>query len=170
MLKGMGERELVDELRVTMWEESGTTAYFTFSSQMRPVVNQFRVYGPRNGLVLDQENETLVLLRGTKYKSYAEHFVSPLVLAKQYVGNTARNACKFLHNDFHMRSGMRCLIEAFYQSIRDGGPPPIPHSEILRTSRILDEIFRQLEMKAPKMPAERVLEDQLSPTETGIPS
>src|SRR5207245_3975068 len=53
-LKKIGERDIVDELRVIICEEERTTAYFTFSSQMRPSIHQFRVYGQKNGLVFDQ--------------------------------------------------------------------------------------------------------------------
>src|SRR5256885_1139161 len=44
-LRSLGEREIVDELRVIVDDGEGTTAYFTFSSQMRPTTHQFRVYG-----------------------------------------------------------------------------------------------------------------------------
>jgi predicted dehydrogenase len=143
-LRKMGETDIVDELRVIISEEKRATAYFTFSSQMRPSLHQFRLYGPRNGLLLDQDNETLIRLRGTRYKSYLEHFVSPLVLAKDYLGNTSYNVRSFLRRDFHMKSGMKYLIESFYRSIRENGPVPIPYAEILRTSRIMDSIFEQV--------------------------
>lgn len=143
-LKRMGEDEIIDELRVIITEEQRRTAYFTFSTQMRPSLHQFRVYGTRNGLLMDQDNETLIKLRGARHKSYLEQFVPPLVFAKQYLGNASYNIRKFLGNDFHMKSGMKFLIEAFYGSIRDNTDPPIPYSQILRTSRIMDAIFDQV--------------------------
>ena len=91
-LRGLGESEIVDELRVVISEEARTTAYFTFSSQMRPAINQFRIYGTQNGLVLDQDQETLIRLRGARFKSYAEKFVPPVVFVQQYLGNLATNA------------------------------------------------------------------------------
>jgi len=39
---------------------------------------------------------------------------------------------------------MKYLIEAFYQSIANGTPEPIPYREILLTARIMDVIFDQL--------------------------
>jgi predicted dehydrogenase len=62
-LKSMGETEIIDELRVIISEETGTTAYFTFSSQMRPSLHQFRMYGSKNGLILDHDQDTVVRLR-----------------------------------------------------------------------------------------------------------
>ncbi len=146
-LRSMGESEIIDELRVIIAEEQRTTAYFTFSSQMRPSLHQFRLYGTKNGLVLDQDQETLVKLRGAKFKSYAETFVPPLIMADQYLKSLFTNLKIFAARDFHMKSGMKYLIEAFYRSIVDGAPDPIPHQEIVRTARIMDAIFAQLEPK-----------------------
>lgn len=144
ILRKMGEREIVDELRVIISEEDRLTAYFTFSSQIRPSLHQFRIYGSKNGLLLDQDNETIIQLRGDRHKSYLEQFIPPVVFARQYLGNAAHNVRKFMANDFHMKSGMKYLIESFYRSIREDAPPPIPYEEILRTSRILDSIFDQI--------------------------
>lgn len=146
-LKAMGEREIIDELRVIISEETGTTAYFTFWSHVRPILHQFRIYGKENGLILDQDQETLIKLQGARLKSYAEHFISPVITAGQYIGNVATNLKTFLAPDFHMKSGMKYLFESFYASIRENTPAPIPHREILLTARIMDAIFAQMEVK-----------------------
>ena len=143
-LKEMGETEIVDEVRVIISEEAGATAYFTFSSQMRPDLHLFRIYGPENGLILDQDHEILIRLRGQRRKSYLEKFVPPVDLAKQNLGNLITNLKTFLARDFHMKAGMKYLIESFYRSIEEGTPEPIPHREILLTTKIMDAIFRQL--------------------------
>lgn len=144
-LKGRGETEIIDELRVILSDNERTTAYFTFSSQMRPALHMLRIYGPKNGLVMDQDQETLIKLRGTRFPSYAEKFIPPAYYTKQFLGNLSTNLRKFLMNDFHMKSGMKYLIESFYRAIVEGKPEPIPHREILLTARIMDAIFAQLE-------------------------
>jgi predicted dehydrogenase len=146
-LKSRGETEIIDELRVLISEEGGTTASFMFSSQIRPSLHAFRIYGDRNGLQLDQDQETLIKLRGRRFKSYAEKFAPPTLLAKQYLGNLRINLGLFLRRDFHMKAGMKFLIESFYRSISEGTPPPIPYREILLTARIMDAIFAQLHVK-----------------------
>lgn len=156
-LKSMGEREIIDELRVIIHEDQGTTAYFTFSSQMRPSLHQFRVYGSKNGLVLDQDQETLIKLRGTRMKSYAEHFLSPAVLAQQQLANVFTNLRAFSRNDFHMKAGMKYLIESFYRSIVEETPAPIPHREIILTARIMDAIFARLDRQPNMSRAEMAL-------------
>ena len=144
-LRRAGETEIVDELRVIIREAGGSTAYFTFSSQMRPSLHQFRIYGPKNGLLLDQDNETLIKLRGGRYKSYLEQFVPPVNFALQYAGNFRENLRSFLANDFHPKAGMRFLIESFYRSVVENAPLPVPYREIVLTSQIMDKIFRGLD-------------------------
>jgi predicted dehydrogenase len=143
-LRRLGETELIDELRVILSEDSGTTAYFTFSSQMRPSLHEFRMYGSKNGVLMDQDKETLIQLRGQRYPSYVEKFVPPISFARQYLSNLRINLSRFAQNDFHMKSGMKYLIESFYRSIESGTPEPIPYREILLTARIMDAIFSQL--------------------------
>jgi predicted dehydrogenase len=145
LLSEMGETEIIDELRVIIRDDERKTAYFTFSSQMRPSLHQFRIYGPKNGLILDLDNETLLKLRGERYKSYLEQFAPPLNFALQYAGNFRQNLRTFLKNDFHPKAGMKFLIQSFYASIVEGRPLPIPYREILLTSRIMDSIFRNLD-------------------------
>jgi predicted dehydrogenase len=144
LLKQINEHEIVDELRVIISEEERTTAYFTFSTQMRPAIHEFRIYGPKNGLILDQDHEILIKIRGEKFKSYADKFIPPVVLAKQCFQNLATNARLFLKRDFHMDSGMGYLIRSFYGSILENTPVPIPYREILLTTKLMDSIFAKL--------------------------
>ena len=144
LLKRMGETDIVDELRVIIADEERVTAYFTFSSQMRPSLHQFRIYGTKNALFLDQDQEILLKLRGDRFKSYLEKFVPPAIFAQQHLANLTWNVSAFLRRDFHMKSGMRYLIESFYRSIDEGAPVPIPYREILLTARLMDAIFNQL--------------------------
>jgi len=144
LLKRAQEHDIIDELRVIIADEDRATAYFTFSSQMRPSLHQFRLYGPKNGLILDHDQESLIKIRGTRFKSYTEKFVPHLDLARQHLGNLKRNVNTFLARDFHMKSGMKFLIESFYRSITEGAPLPIPYREIQLTATIMDAIFEQL--------------------------
>lgn len=148
VLRELGETEIVDELRVIISERDSVTAYFTFSSQIRPSLHQFRVFGAKNGLLMDQDNETLIKLRGARFPSYAEKFAPSAIFAKQYLGNISTNLRKFLGNDFHMKSGMKFLIESFHRSITEGAPLPISYREIILTAKIMDSIFQQLSQQS----------------------
>jgi hypothetical protein len=72
------------------------TAYFTFSSQMRPALNQFQVYGKKNGLFLDETQQILIRLRGKRLKSYGERFVPALQFPWQYLKNFVRPKRSYL--------------------------------------------------------------------------
>ena len=156
LLRSLGGEDVLDELRVIIVDDRGTTAYFTFSSQMRPGLHQFRVFGSRNGLVLDEQQQTVVKLRGRAFKSYVERVAPQIIFAGQYMANAARNVRLFLANEFHMDAGKKELIAAFYRSVVDGTPPPIPFSEILRTARLMDSIFEQIGKSSPAWSKERV--------------
>jgi predicted dehydrogenase len=142
-LKSIGETDIIDELRVIIRDPT-TTAYFTFSSQMQPSLHMLRLYGPKNGLIVDERQQTVIKVRGKPYKSYLEQFLPQWDQARQYVGNALGNIKKFAKADFHVEYGKKFLIRSFYRSITEGGPVPIPYHEILRTSQIMEEIFSQL--------------------------
>jgi predicted dehydrogenase len=150
VLRSMREEEIIDELRVIITEEGRTSAFFTFSSQMRPGLNLFRVFGPKNGFTLDYDQETLIKIRGHCFKSYVQKFVPQFITAKQCVENSITNIGLFLARDFHMKTGMKCLMESFYECIQSGTPPPIPYREVLLTSRIMDQIFEQLRVPSDR--------------------
>jgi hypothetical protein len=85
----------------------------------------------------------VIKLRGPRYKSYVGKFLPPVNYAGQYLENLSRNLVLFLKRDFHMKSGMKNLIEAFYRSITEDAPPPISYRVIILTCRIMDAIFEQ---------------------------
>jgi predicted dehydrogenase len=148
VLKSIHETDIIDELRVIIYDNDNLTAYFTFSSQIRPVLHQFRIYGSRNALIVDDDHETLVQVKGAKYKSYLDQFIPPVEFGAQYLKNSASNIRRFIKKDLHMNAGMRHLIRSFYRSILDEAPLPISYREILLTSKIMDAIFHQINTKS----------------------
>ena len=143
LLKSIGERDIIDELRVIL-HDGATTAYFTFSSQMRPSLHMLRLYGHKNGVIMDDQKQIVIKTRGKAYKSFLEQFLPPWDFAKQYIGNALGNMQKFARADFQGGYGMKFLIRAFYSSITQSSPAPIPYREILRTALIMEEIFAQI--------------------------
>ena len=53
------------------------------------------------------------------------------------------NLTRFANAELQFNDGMNRLFRLFYQAVRDGKPSPIPMTEAVRVTRILDEIFRQ---------------------------
>jgi predicted dehydrogenase len=145
-LHEIGHADIIDELRLIVSDENGTTATFTFSSQVCPTQHQFRVYGPKGSLLVDDDHQVVVRLENKQYKSYMRLFVPPAALAGQYLRSLGKNMKRFAKNDFHLpnEAGLLRLISSFYESVADGAPLPIPYREILLTSRIMDAVFEQM--------------------------
>lgn len=146
LLRSIGENDIIDELRVIINDGDRRTAYYTFSSQMAPPIKQFRLYGPKNSLIIDHEHQTVIKI-SNNYTYYLNHFISPLLDARQYYSNSITNMKKFIKKDFYFESGRKYLIESFYRSVTDGAPLPISYREILLTSTIIDAIFEQIYLK-----------------------
>jgi predicted dehydrogenase len=155
LVSSIGETEIVDELRVIIADAKNRTAYFTFSTQIMPRIQQFKLYGNKNTILLDDIHQTLITGNKGGYKYYLNHFIPPLLYARQYAANAKANIGQFLKRDFHFEGGRKRLIAAFYQSVAEGTPLPLSYREILMTSRIMDEIFRQLAASRVEMPSER---------------
>jgi predicted dehydrogenase len=144
MLRGLGGQEVLDELRVLLRDRSGTTAFFCFSTQIKPGLNELRICGPVNSMVVDHASGSLIRHRNRSCKSYLTYFLPPLMNAREHFRNARLNVTHFLQRRLYQDAGMKELIERFYQSIRTQSSPPIPYREILLTARIMDEIFTQI--------------------------
>jgi predicted dehydrogenase len=145
-LKSIGQGDIVDEVRVIIQDEDSTTAYFTFSSQISPAPRQFRLYGPKNSLIVDDDHQILIKINNREYKSYLRYFVPPFEYAKEYLGNFSVNFTRFMMKDFHLPNdaGLKTLIESFYRSVVKNEPLPLSYKEIILTSKIMDAIFAQI--------------------------
>ena len=162
-LRSLGGAGVLDELRVLIRDKNGTTAFFCFSTQTKGV-NQLRIYGPANSITADIITGSLIRHEGRSYKSYLTYFVPPLKIAREHLRNARINLTSFLSQRLHQDFGMKELIERFYNSIRKGGPLPIPYREIILTARIMDEIFAQIygtDAKKPLIPTNREVEKEM---------
>lgn len=141
-----GEKNIVDELRVVITDRRHTTAYFTFSTQLVPPVQELRLFGPAGSVFVDNQHRTLLLhdRANSQYRSYLNFFVPPFRTAGQLLKNAGANVSRFARADFHADVGLKNLIEAFYRAVDGTGTLPIPYREIVLTSRIMDDIFCQL--------------------------
>jgi predicted dehydrogenase len=143
-LRNFGGQEVLDELRVLIRDRNNTTAFFCFSSQIKPGLSQLRVCGPRNSILVDQVSGSIIRTEKRNYKSYLTFFIPPLRSARENLRNAQRNIINFLGRKLYQDSGMTELIGRFYRSIELSTLPPIPYREISLTARIMDEIFAQI--------------------------
>jgi predicted dehydrogenase len=142
-LRGLGGEDVLDELRVLIRDKMSTTAFFCFSTQIK-ALNQLRICGQANSIVVDYASGSLIRNRHRSYKSYLTYFVPPLSAAREHLRNARMNVTNFLRRRLYQDFGMKELMERFYNSIRLGGPPPIPYREIILAARIMEEIFAQI--------------------------
>ena len=71
------------------------------------------LYGPKNGLMLDDDQEMLIKLRGQKYKSCVEKFLPLVTLSRQCFPNLKGNVQKFPCRDFHVSAGCITSLNRF---------------------------------------------------------
>jgi predicted dehydrogenase len=143
-LRPFGAPDVVDELRVLLRDSKDTTAYFNFTTQIKPGLNQFRICGPSNSLTVDLVSGAVLKNIGRGGKSYLAYLIPPCALVAQAAKALLGNAFEIATGRLHQDSGMKALIEQFYVCIRGECPVPIPYREILLTARIMDAIFRRL--------------------------
>jgi predicted dehydrogenase len=147
---GDARDELVDELRV-MVRGKRTTAYVTFSAHARPVAHFLRVYGTKNTAHADFNTRTVALDRYPHLPSAVGRLVPAFESAADYLRAGGRNLKRFGASKFHFFAGLGELVSRFYTSIETGGAPPIPVRDLLRISRMMDDIFEQVPQgRAPR--------------------
>lgn len=144
LLKKIGESDLKDELRVIIQDDRQTTAYFTFSTQMRPPLKELRIYGPKNGLIMSQDHHSLIRVPGAVQKSYLEKALPLCQAARQYRKNLFANIGLFIKKEFFLQQGLKNLTALFYRSIQEDSAVPIPYRDIFMTTKIMDDIFDQI--------------------------
>jgi predicted dehydrogenase len=167
-LRGLNDQQILDELRVLVRDKTGRTGFFCFSTQLKGL-NQLRLYGPEGSIVVDHISGTVVRNKYRSYRSYLTYFVPPLRAAREHLRNARINVTNFVRQRLYQDSGMKELIERFYNSIRSGTPPPIPYREIILTARIMDEIFAQIYAGQKPEDKQKTIETNRNATPFGIP-
>jgi predicted dehydrogenase len=140
-MRSLGGQEVKDEMRALLRDSRGTTAAFTFTTQVKPGVNQLRVLGPAGSITVDLVSGSVVRHFGKSYKSYLTFVMPPLVQAREHGLNFARNTRDILRWRLHQDAGIKELIQRFHSSITERLPPPIAYREILLTAGIMDTLF-----------------------------
>jgi predicted dehydrogenase len=134
---------MLDELRVYM-RGGNVSAYGSLCSHARPVANTLKLYGTKATVEVDFNNRTVVTTTTQQYPSAIGRLIPPVQMARKYAAEAKKNIGQFRRHEFHFFAGMSKLLELFYDSIRRNAPPPIPYSEILRTTEVMDRIIAQI--------------------------
>jgi predicted dehydrogenase len=134
---------MMDELRVVILGEK-TSAYLTFTSHAKPMVQSFRLYGTQNTATVNYDTWVVTLDREQTLPSAIGRLVPPFKQHWDFFKAANKNVWRFARSDFHFFAGIDNLTKAFYDSIRDDSPLPVSHHDILRVAKFADEIYEQL--------------------------
>jgi predicted dehydrogenase len=132
-----------DELRVSLGGRR-TTGSVLFSCRSRPVQLCMTFYGTKAHATASIDGRSLRTFRGASlpgpfarvqwaHREFAE--------ARRELWSRVGG---LLRARLHFYQGMNELISRFYHAIENGGELPIPMAEALRTTRIMDDIFRSV--------------------------
>ena len=132
-----------DEVRVFLRGQR-VSGHVVFSSHIRPMLHYMRLYGTKGTVHVDWHARTVRSERVSSLPGAIGRLVVPFEHAAEGLGHGLRNAWRFVNADLQYNDGMNRLFRLFYAAIREGKPSPIPMTEAVRVTRVLDEIIRQL--------------------------
>lgn len=117
------------------------TGTLTFSTTI-PAQRMTRVYGTRGTLEIDLDAQTIVRLSPPALPGAFGKLDAPWSRRREAARAFRRNLWRFARSDIHYFAGLRTLFERFHEAVRSPGSEwPISASEMLRVTRVMDEIF-----------------------------
>lgn len=132
-----------DELRVMIFDEK-VSAFAAFSSHARPVAHFLNVYGTKNTARLDFDLGVITLASSSALPGALGRLSRTFGHGLQYFRQGATNTIGFARSEYHVLAGLGFLIDAFYDSIRQDGPVPVPYDDLLKVAAMSDAVFARL--------------------------
>ena len=106
--------------------------------------HSFTYCGTRNSAHLDFLPGTVVLSSDSRLPGVISRLASPLDQSWQQAREAGKNMLRFSGSNYHLFSGFRYLLSAFYDSVLHDLPAPISYREIEAVSALTDKIVRQV--------------------------
>ena len=131
-----------DELRV-MLTGKYASAHMAFSCRCRPVQLSAVVYGTKCQAIMSFDARTLRIVEGASLPGPFQKVQWAYRDAVQTRREYFRNIANLLRARLYYFEGMHELFRRFYAAVEGKDEMPIPMSEVLRTTVIMDEIFQQ---------------------------
>ena len=130
------------ELRAHLRGER-VTGSLLFTSSTKPCHRLTRIYGTDGALEVDLNSQ---LIRAEQVGRYPRAFAkieAPWKHVRESSRNLARNLRRFWKGELHYFEGMKEIFRQFYEAILEGGECPVSHAEMIRVTRIMDQIFAE---------------------------
>lgn len=142
-----------DELRVIITGRE-VTAHMLFSCHSRPVQLYVVVHGTKCQAIANIDARTMRIVEGSSLPGPFAKVQWAQRDAKQAKKEYRRHIGNLLKARLHYLEGMNELFRRFYWAIEGKGEMPIPMSEAVRTTAIMDEIIQQCHENDPEAKTE----------------
>ncbi len=139
---------VLDEIRATLIGRSAT-ANLVFTSQARPVQLYVQVHGTKRQAICHLDSRTLRYVDGAAMPGPFRRIQWAYEDLKQARREHRRLVRRFLSGKMHFFEGMSELFRQFYDAVAGRAEMPIPMSEAVRVTAVMDEIFKQCEENRP---------------------
>jgi nucleoside-diphosphate-sugar epimerase/predicted dehydrogenase len=134
----------VEEIRILLPSKAGI-AEVALSHSSAPEVNRIELVGTRGRIVADWQTLTVLTTRKSEGPQALSRFTGNFATALSLTGAGLRTLHGLVTGKVKRYQGLRTIIELFYQSLRDGTPPPVSPEEGLLNVRLMDGIKRACE-------------------------
>lgn len=116
-----------------------------------------RVYGERGLIEIDLDAQSVTTVMPPALPGAFGKLEAPFRRWREASRVVRRNVWRFARSDIHYFAGMKGLFERFQHAAMCGTEWPISAAEILRVTRLMDEIFTQCREAAPAPAATSVV-------------
>ena len=117
--------------------------------QTRPFTNRVTVFGSAATAEVNLNNMTLVVRRTRKVPKLVGKVLPNLDEAAQLLRATVVNGVEFLRGRQRFYPGMGVHLQALYEALSRGEPPPVGADEAREPVRVVEEIWRQAGVPPP---------------------
>lgn len=140
-----GNGVVFEELRVEIIDHANKfTAYIVFTSNVKPGAFRISYLGTKKALYLNNTNHTIVEDAPTRLPGTLGQIFAIRSTIKSLSRQFWRALFDFIWGRETYFTDMKELFEQFYEATQGKGPLPISTNELHKSSRIMDEVIRQI--------------------------
>ncbi len=129
----------VEEIRVLLPSETGV-GEVSLSLCSAPEVNRLELVGTRGRIVADWQTMTVLTTRKSGLPSAVSRFTGNFATALDLTRAGVQTLAGIVTGKVKRYQGLRSIVGMFYQSLRDGSPPPVSLEQGLLNVQLMDQI------------------------------
>jgi nucleoside-diphosphate-sugar epimerase/predicted dehydrogenase len=140
--RGSLPQGLTDHLHI-MLEGERCTAEIVLSFASQRDCYYLQVFCERGIVLIDFYTSAVMVLAPTRLPKFVDRATFNLRRSAQYAGASLKNAFDMASGNLVAYQGLQRLIPAFYESIREGSPPPVAPELAIAVTKTESQIFAQ---------------------------